>query len=152
TLGPRCFTFVGGHHPTLLPDDFEDAAVDALCMGEGEETFAELVAHLAKGGDPRELHPINGLRFRSASGAYVTTAKRHQNRHIDSFPAPARHLLPERYRGEYFYVIGQPMASIATSRGCSYDCNFCAIWEFYERKTRFMSASVICDRLEAMSE
>jgi hopanoid C-3 methylase len=41
---------------------------------------------------------------------------------------------------------------MATSRGCSYDCNFCAIWEFYERKTRFMSATAICDRLETMEE
>jgi radical SAM superfamily enzyme YgiQ (UPF0313 family) len=60
--------------------------------------------------------------------------------------------LSERYRQEYFYVVAQPMASIATSRGCSYDCNFCAIWEFYERKTRFMSAGAICDRLESIPE
>ena len=32
------------------------------------------------------------------------------------------------------------MASIQTSRGCAFDCNFCAIWEFYERKVRFLSA------------
>jgi radical SAM superfamily enzyme YgiQ (UPF0313 family) len=41
------------------------------------------------------------------------------------------------------------MASLATSRGCSFDCNFCAIWELYERRTRYMSAKAICDRLEA---
>jgi hopanoid C-3 methylase len=152
TLGPGCFTFVGGHHPTLAPDDFEDEVVDSLCMGEGEETFEELVSHLSAGGDPRELHHIHGLRFRQKSGAYHTTPKRHQNRHIDSFPPAARHLLPEKYRGQYFYTVASPMASMATSRGCSYDCNFCAIWEFYERKTRFMSAEAICDRLETMPE
>ena len=47
TLGEQVFTIVGGHHPTLSPDDFEDEAVDALCIGEGEETFMELIDHLA---------------------------------------------------------------------------------------------------------
>jgi hopanoid C-3 methylase len=78
-VGPACFTFVGGHHPTLAPEDFEDDVVDSLCMGEGEETFEELVAHLSAGGDARELHHIAGLRFRQKNGAYHTTAKRHQN-------------------------------------------------------------------------
>ena len=41
---------------------------------------------------------------------------------------------------------------MSTSRGCSFDCNFCAIWEFYERRTRYMSASVIVDRMEAIPE
>jgi radical SAM superfamily enzyme YgiQ (UPF0313 family) len=44
------------------------------------------------------------------------------------------------------------MASMATSRGCSFDCNFCAIWEFYERRTRYLSAEAICDQLEQIEE
>ena len=44
------------------------------------------------------------------------------------------------------------MASIFTSRGCSFDCNFCAIWEFYERRTRFLSAEKIVDQMEACEE
>lgn len=44
------------------------------------------------------------------------------------------------------------MASIFTSRGCSFDCNFCAIWEFYERRTRFLSAKRIVDQMEACAE
>jgi radical SAM superfamily enzyme YgiQ (UPF0313 family) len=151
TLGPRVFTIVGGHHPTLSPEDFEDEVVDAIALGEGEDTFAELVAHLAKGGSPGELHAINGLRFRDSSGLYKTTPKRHQMRDLDTFPAPARHLVA-RYAESYFFAVANPVASIATSRGCAFDCNFCAIWEFYEKKTRFLSAKVICDRMEACPE
>jgi radical SAM superfamily enzyme YgiQ (UPF0313 family) len=152
TLGDGCFTLVGGHHPTLSSDAFQDDVVDAMGIGEGEETFQELVTHLAAGGSPRELHAIHGLRFREASGSWHTTSKRHQIRDLDSFPAPARHLIPKRYRSQYFFFIASPMASMFSSRGCSFDCNFCAIWEFYERRTRFMSAKVICDRLETMEE
>jgi radical SAM superfamily enzyme YgiQ (UPF0313 family) len=152
TLGDACFTLVGGHHPTLSPQDFEQDAVDAICLGEGEDTFRELVAHLAAGGDRRALHAIAGLSFKEAPGRYARTAKRAQNRALDTFPAPARHLIPDRYRREYFYLVAGPMASMQTSRGCSFDCNFCAIWEFYERRTRYLSAKTICDRLETMPE
>ncbi len=151
TLGPGCFTIVGGHHPTLSPADFEEDCVDALALGEGEETFEELVAHLADGGSFHQLHAIDGLRFREQSGTWHTTAKRSQNRDLDSFPPPARHLIRRR-PSDYFFMIAGPMASISTSRGCSFDCNFCAIWEFYERKTRFLSAEAICDRLEQIEE
>ncbi|MBK6518590.1 MAG: cobalamin-dependent protein [Polyangiaceae bacterium] len=150
-LGDRVFTIVGGHHPTLAPEDFEDPVVDALCLGEGEDTFRELVTHLATGGDPRALGGIAGLRFRDAHGSYTTSDKRAQSRSLDSFPAPARHLI-KKYVKDYFFTVAGPLASMVTSRGCSFDCNFCAIWEFYERKTRFMSAKLIVDRMEALEE
>jgi len=152
TLGPQVFTIVGGHHPTMAPADYEEPDVDAVCVGEGEETFQELVKHLASGGDRRKLHAVRGLRFRDDQGHWVTTLKRPQVRDLDTFPAPARSLIPERYRKQYFFAVASPMASIFTSRGCSFDCNFCAIWEFYERRTRYMSAKVICDRLEQIEE
>jgi hopanoid C-3 methylase len=152
TLGEKVFTIIGGHHCTLCPQEYEDAAVDAVCIGEGEDTFAELIAHLAAGGAPNDLGRIKGLRFRSESGAFLTTPKRPQVRDLDTFPAPARHLIPARYKKEYFFTVANPMASIFTSRGCSFDCNFCAIWEFYERRTRYMSAKAICDRLEKIEE
>jgi hopanoid C-3 methylase len=153
TLGSQIFTIVGGHHPTLAPEDFEDVeVVDALCIGEGEYTILELVQHLVDGKSKHEMHHINGLRFVNNDGVYVGTPKRSQEIALDDFPAPARHLLKPDYKKEYFFQIANPMASMSTSRGCSFDCNFCAIWEFYERKTRYMSAKVICDRLETMEE
>lgn len=152
TLGHQVFTLVGGHHPTMAPDTYDDAVIDAVCLGEGEETFAELIAHLDAGYSRHTLHGINGLRFTDEAGARVTTAKRSQQRDLDTFPAPARHLIPERYRREYFFTVAGPMASMQTSRGCSFDCNFCAIWEFYERRTRYLSPQAICDRMEAMPE
>ena len=65
--------------------------------------------------------------------------------------SPDRKLIA-RYQGRYFFTGIRPMASIFTSRGCSFDCNFCAIWEFYERRTRFLSAARIVDQMEACAE
>lgn len=150
TLGPGVFTMVGGHHPTLSPHEFEVDCVDAVCLGEGEDTFREVIEHLEQGGGFTELHHIDGLHHRSTP-KWNTTHKRTQARKLDSYPAPARHLI-EKYSESYFFLVAGPMASMATSRGCSFDCNFCAIWEFYERKTRFLSAEAICDRLEQTKE
>jgi radical SAM superfamily enzyme YgiQ (UPF0313 family) len=151
TLGRGCVTVVGGHHPTLQPESFEDPCVDVMCIGEGEDTFRELVAHLAGGGSPNQLGEIAGLRYRDEADRWVNTAKRSQIRELDSLPMPARHLI-RKYAGQYFFTASGAMASIATSRGCSFDCNFCAIWEFYDRKTRFLSARAICDQLEQIEE
>ncbi len=150
-LGDACFTIVGGHHATLSSEDFETSAVDALAIGEGEDTFRELCTHLAAGGHAKDLGAIAGLRWRGADGRWVSSKKREQKRALDEFPAPRRDLV-RRYQDEYFFTIAGPMASIVTSRGCSFDCNFCAIWEFYERKTRFLSAKVMVDRMEAVEQ
>ncbi len=149
-LGQEVFTLLGGHHPTLAPEESDVECVDAVCMGEGEETLVELVAHLARGGSPSELGHIDGLRF-STGSERVTTPKRSQARGLDEFPAPARELI-EKYREQYFFGSAMPMASIQTSRGCAFDCNFCAIWEFYERKVRFLPAKSIVDRMEEAPE
>ncbi|MBI4821926.1 MAG: cobalamin B12-binding domain-containing protein [Deltaproteobacteria bacterium] len=150
-LGDSCVTIVGGHHPTLAPEDFEEPEVDAICLGEGEDTFKELVDHLRAGESVRTLSEIRGLRYRNSSNVWVSTPSRSQNRELDTFPPPARHLI-SKYHDEYFFAVAMPMASMATSRGCSFDCNFCAIWEFYERRTRYLSARAICDQLERMEE
>jgi radical SAM superfamily enzyme YgiQ (UPF0313 family) len=149
-LGDGVFTLLGGHHPSLAPQEHDIPAIDAICIGEGEETIQELTEHLAHGGSPRELDAIAGLCFRR-DGTQVFSAPRGQARQLDSFPRPARHLLGD-YREQYFYGPALGMASIQTSRGCAFDCNFCAIWEFYDRRVRFLSAEGIVDRMEAVEE
>ena len=108
------------------------------------------MGHLEAGGAADALDAIDGLVFRRG-GLQVRTAARSQARELDSFPAPARDLLAS-YAGRYFFGAAQGMASIQTSRGCAYDCSFCAIWRFYERKVRFLSPEAICDRMEAAPE
>ena len=149
-LGDEVFTVIGGHHPTLAPAEHDVECIDAICVGEGEETLAELVAHLDGGGSREQLDHIDGLVFRR-QGRQETTTRRSQARELDTFPVPARHLLAD-YDGQYFYGAALGMASIQTSRGCAYDCNFCGIWQFYERKVRFLSATGIVDRMEAAPE
>lgn len=180
TMLPGCLTVVGGHHPTMSPQEFRESFVDVIVKGEGELTFEELIAAHAEsrsaagvpagialtprgeeGEDPRieaaaakaraAFARVRGIEYRSGEGGWVATARREQQRSLDALPRPRRDLI-RRYRGGYFFTVARPMASIFTSRGCSFDCNFCAIWEFYERRTRFLSAEAIADQMAACEE
>ena len=145
---PDTLTVIGGHHPTLCPEEFDCDYVDVIVQGEGELTFQELIARHQLSGD---YSGIAGLMWRDQSGVRHTERKRHQTVALDDLPAPNRALI-KQYQGRYFFTAVQPMASIFTSRGCSFDCNFCAIWEFYERKVRYLSAKGIADQMQACDE
>lgn len=143
-------TAVGGHHPTLSPAEFDHDYIDVIVQGEGELTFREIVDRY----DPSaalDLSGVHGTRWRDGAGVRHLEPKRAQTVALDDLPVPDRSLI-DRYRGRYFYTAVQPMASIFTSRGCSYDCNFCAIWEYYERRVRWLSATGIADQMEACEE
>ena len=150
---PDTLTIVGGHHPTLCPDEFDVDYIDVIVQGEGERTIREIMDRwsLQRSGGDRTFAGVKGTRFLDASGMRRTNAKREQTANLDELPAPNRDLI-KKYQGRYFFTGFRPMASIYTSRGCSFDCNFCAIWEFYERRTRFLSAKNIVDQMEACSE
>ena len=47
SMSPEIFVVAGGHHASLLPEDFQVAEVDAIAIGEGEQVFPQLVAALA---------------------------------------------------------------------------------------------------------
>jgi len=155
----KVLTVVGGHHPTLSTEEFCEPFIDVIVRGEGELTFAELVREAARSqqaGTAPNFAPIAGLVYREGSArqpvvCFRKTPPRSQATQLDALPPPASHLV-EHYRPHYFFMVAQPMASIFTSRGCSFDCNFCAIWEFYERRTRYLSAKKIVDQMERAKE
>lgn len=150
---PEALTVVGGHHPTLCPDEFDEPYIDVIVQGEGEVTFRELCSAWAKQRplQDRQFPGIAGVRFVDEQQRRLVNAKREQTTNLDSLKSPDRRLI-QKYQGRYFFTGIRPMASIFTSRGCSFDCNFCAIWEFYERRTRFVSAKRIVDQMEACWE
>jgi radical SAM superfamily enzyme YgiQ (UPF0313 family) len=158
-LLPNCLTVMGGHHATFMPEFYDEEYVDVVCQGEGELTFEDMVqiwaTALQDGAegtkpDTSVLASLQGARVHLPDGSW-TDGSKPKWREIDDFPAPDRRLI-QRYKGRYFFLAAKPLASIFTSRGCSFDCNFCAIWEFYDRKTRFLSAKNIADQMEACEE
>src|ERR1035437_4277594 len=46
---PKVFTVMGGHHASLIPEDFFLPDVDAIALGEGELVFPQLVQAIEAG-------------------------------------------------------------------------------------------------------
>lgn len=130
----------GGAHPTFLPDEALEAGADFVVRGEGEDTFPELVRCLNSGGD---LSRILGLSFKDADG-FRHNPDRPRPRHLSDLPWPDLSLIRDFGRCKIIPVM--------TSRGCPYDCNFCAVTEMFGRRYRFRETEDIIAELKALGE
>ncbi len=122
-FNPNITTIVGGHHATVMPDDFYTASIDAIVTGEGFFTFREIISHLEKGRDLSEIPAST----RTAEGGLVIR-QGGQDGDLDALPFPRRDLTA-RYRKSYYSEWMRPLASIRTSKGCLFRCKFCALWK-----------------------
>src|SRR5680860_610757 len=143
---PDAFVTVGGHHPSLHPDDFRHPAVDAIVVGEGEVTMGELTDVLAAGGDPAE---VAGLVLNLPQGQHFTGTRFLQN--LDALPQPRRSLT-RSLRSHYHLFFRHPIAAVETTRGCPYRCDFCAVWRFYQKQVRFKSPQKVVEELAEVEE
>jgi len=134
SLSPEVFTVVGGHHATLLPQDFFLPQVDAVAVGEGESVFRELVRAVA---DRRSLEGVPNLVWQDRDGTFIRNPRFEEPVDLGNLPLPRRDLTAA-YRNEYFFLFDQPDTSVATSRGCPFRCNFCSVHEFYRGRVNQM--------------
>lgn len=104
---PRARVIVGGPHASTVRDDLFEYDVDGVVIGEGEETFVEIIR---QGGSPEG---IPGVLTKQGM-----VSPRERIKDIDTIPFPDRRLFKlNRYK-----ING----AMVTSRGCPYDCIFCA--------------------------
>jgi len=123
---------MGGPHPSSDPEAvLADPCTDAVVIGEGEETFTELVRLIAEEGprwsEPKTLRAVAGLAVRG-EGAVDYTAPRPPIQDLDSLPFPAWDLIDYQkfWKTGGMATVGiRPYLPIFTSRGCPYRCVFC---------------------------
>ncbi|RKY04394.1 B12-binding domain-containing radical SAM protein [Candidatus Poribacteria bacterium] len=137
------FVFVGGHHPSLCPEDFDKPFIDAIVIGEGERTAAELMECLEERGD---LRKVKNLVLNAPEGQ-IHTPRGRLIRDLDSLPYPDRGLIG-RYWRKYRITARQPLSSVETARGCPYRCRFCSVWVFYGGIVRFKSPERVVNEIE----
>jgi len=119
---PNCLTVVGGHQPTVWPEDFNDPVVDIIVRGEGTESFKE-ICDVRAGGSTNFSH-IKGLSFYE-DGELSHTVHRPLPITLDHQPMPDRSLTA-KYRSEYYYLWEKRVAAVRSSVGCSFPCTFCS--------------------------
>jgi radical SAM superfamily enzyme YgiQ (UPF0313 family) len=129
---PDALVVLGGFHPTVEPErTLRDTKADIVICGEGEQAMLDVV---------------NGKRERIVSAPLIEN--------IDKIPMPAWDLVDML---DYVVmgtnsVIGQTPnnkeAKIITSRGCPFNCAFCAQATISKRKMRYKSVQRVVDEIK----
>lgn len=122
-LNPEALTVVGGHHATVAPEDFISPFIDIIVIGDGVFAFREIVERFEKRG---QFDDIPGVAIPKDNGLFRTEPRPCDD--LDAVPFPDRSSTAP-YRAHYHSEWMRPLASIRTSKGCPYRCNFCALWK-----------------------
>jgi len=147
SFSEEIFTVVGGHHATLLPQDFCLPQVDAIAIGEAETMFGKLVQAVA---NRRGLGDVSNLVWQDRDGAFLRNGLTQGKVDLTHLPLPRRDLT-KSYRDEYFFLFDKPDTSVATSRGCPFRCNFCSVHEFYRGAINQMPAERVLSEVTAVT-
>ncbi|MBN1594577.1 radical SAM protein [candidate division FCPU426 bacterium] len=105
--------------------------LDAVMVGEPEETFMELLDSWARGA--QNLRNVRGLIYKDGRQV-IMTAPRPLLEDLDALPMPDRRLLKnELYRLPHNNKV---YTLINSARGCPYDCIYCIVKTYYGAKLR----------------
>ena len=132
-LHPKIHIAVGGPHASSLAREMLEhaSAIDTVICGEGEAVFARLLEELADGRQPAG---IPGTAYRS-NGHILLAAPQPRIDHLDSL-APACDYAPDHI--------------VMTSRGCAWDCSFCASAGMWGKKIHSHSPQYVLKMLDAL--
>lgn len=149
---PKLPVVIGGTQVTAAPlEVMVDLGADFAIIGEGEITLSELVDGLE---DKRQFFKIDGLAFR-LGGKVKINRPREFIKNLNEIPFPAWHLMPPAdYRIAPILepIHASPVAPIITSRGCPYNCSFCASNVTWGRKIRFRSPENVIEEIKLLKE
>lgn len=145
---PHTKIVLGGTHPTLFPEEMlANENIDFVVLGEGEETFFELVNSYGK----TELSLIDGIAFK-ADSKVIVNKRRDMIRLLDSLPLPAFDKVDMDFylQPNIHLVRGIPLKGfyIFSSRGCPYRCRFCVNKNIFGRTVRFRDPVKVVDEIE----
>jgi len=120
--------------------------VDVVVDGEGELTFVDLMRCMLAEVSRHDLESVDGITFKRADGALITTAERPRLADLNIIPSPLLSgTLQLRWpdgRQRYDVVL------LESNRGCPYSCSFCYWGGATGQKVRKFSTERIAEELE----
>jgi anaerobic magnesium-protoporphyrin IX monomethyl ester cyclase len=121
--GAGCQVIVNSSDATDHYADYLAAGADAVALGEGDMTVADVVDRWS---DTATIHDVQGIAYATVNGP-VTTPKRPVLKDLDALPVPAWDLIDlAPYRRMWQEGHGFFSLNMATTRGCPFKCNWCA--------------------------
>lgn len=164
-IDPSAYLVWGGIHPIIQPEDAIRAPVDAICTGEGEFAFEEVLSHLQAGTDPRASKNFwfrdgddDASICRNAFLPLMTPAE------METLPFPIHRDRERLYRvgqgltpmslGDYLANDGLGHTTL-WSIGCPFHCSFCGNTKFIANDARYKrirhpSAQYMVDQIKAV--
>ncbi|HEU23807.1 MAG TPA: B12-binding domain-containing radical SAM protein [Mesoaciditoga lauensis] len=136
---------MGGPHPSVdAYNILKSKTADYVVLGEGEESFVNLVSAIEKG----ERYPnIGGVGYVNENGEVHLSAMRFIS-DLDSIPFPDWDGLSlERYNWRSY---GKRSMSIISSRGCPFDCEFCSVSQLMGRLWRKRSVDNVFEEMKIL--
>lgn len=164
---PETYVIWGGIHPIIHPEDAITAPVDAICTGEGEFAYAQLLEHLKAGTDPTTT---KNFWFKDRTTDEVTrngflplmTSEDMETLPFASYGDPDERIWQ---RGQGFvpmglddYLANDGLSYMAIwSIGCPFHCTYCGNTAFIKndrayKKIRHPSARYIVDEIKSVRE
>jgi len=139
------FAVFGGPHPTFFPEMIEEAGVDAICIGEGENALLELVENISAG---KSIAKIENLWVK-LNGQIAKNPVRLLIQDLNQLPLPDHELFRRVIPNSIWY------ACVLTGRGCPYNCTYCfnhAYRELYRGKGKYIRRRSVDNVLEELHE
>ena len=156
-VDPNIVVFVGGPHVSaFFKRVIQDPAIDYCVIAEGEHGAVELTRAL---NGKQELADIGALCYRDGADI-VVQPRTGWISVLDDLPFPARHLVDfERYfqigkvQGVRLDSTGElRLAQMTTSRGCPFQCTYCAKNVTWGTRYRTRSTKSVLDEMEYLIE
>jgi anaerobic magnesium-protoporphyrin IX monomethyl ester cyclase len=139
---PTAVVTLGGPHATFMDKQIleQEAAVDVVVRGEGEQTLLEMARNVA---DAESLHTVDGITLRHGD-QIVQTSNRPFIQNLDALPYPAY----DYFQLDRYLLFGKLFLPVITSRGCPFQCSFCTTSRILGKEYRARSPKNIVDELE----
>jgi anaerobic magnesium-protoporphyrin IX monomethyl ester cyclase len=154
-VNPTTLVVVGGPHVTLVPKEFLDevTSVDVAVIGEGEYAMLEVAQAFE---DKRKFSDVLGIAYRE-NGTVKVNPTRPFIENLDELPYPAYDLVDmEHYlnppEGVGYRSFQNRAISMITSRGCPFNCCFCAVHLHMGQRFRAHSAPYVLDHIQHVVE
>lgn len=147
-------TIFGGIHVTSIPESVADKSIDFIVLGEGEYSFLELVKIIESNNDPSN---VRGIAYKNKRGEIKINKRRKRIENLDELPFPYRSI--EILSKTNINTIMDPprsrqkaVAQVLYSRGCIYNCAFCASKNIWGHNIVWRSAKNVADEIEELKE
>lgn len=138
---------IGGPQATVMPrETLEYTGADYAVAGEGEKAMLELICALREKKDPSGIFGVN-------TAATQKFTPRVSFNDLDQIPFPAwDEIDPRTYpmAPHGAVVKAFPVAPITSTRGCPFNCHFCASPKIWNRQIRYRSAKNVVDEIELL--